>query len=352
MTRQNKNTHFHFLDVLRGFAASLVVWSHLFVFWPKQNGITMPITDFIKDVVNSPMGLIQDFGWLGVVIFFLISGFIITHVSQSETPHEFIIKRIFRIFPALIVAITLSLLVDNTLRSQADFGSVISNILLINYWIHPQIIFIGVAWTLAVEILFYALILLCYPLNKRPALKSSVLLVLVAITIHFSRSFGDNFFLFSATMAYIPFLVFGQLFYFVLQNKITVIWQALGLFIFAYGVLLYGLQNIHTAFLPIENSYLVSFFVAITFFLLAHSINEKIRPNRWITLFSETSYSLYLFHGIVGYLVLGTLTPTIGFSSALGVALIAVATFVLLVHRWVEKPMIALSHRLTAKARG
>ena len=44
-------------------------------------------------------------GAAGVIVFFLTSGYIITHVLQKEETAEFIVKRIFRIYPLYIFAV-------------------------------------------------------------------------------------------------------------------------------------------------------------------------------------------------------------------------------------------------------
>lgn len=97
--------HFFFLDFLRAGAAWLVVYSHIIAEYPKQNGLSLPFVEKVDAYINVPLGIIQNFGWLGVCIFFLISGFVITHVSMRESPAEFFIKRIFRIYPMLIIAV-------------------------------------------------------------------------------------------------------------------------------------------------------------------------------------------------------------------------------------------------------
>jgi peptidoglycan/LPS O-acetylase OafA/YrhL len=46
-------------------------------------------------------------GHLGVGIFFLVSGFIISHVAEKETRAEFVVKRVLRIWPTLTIAVFL-----------------------------------------------------------------------------------------------------------------------------------------------------------------------------------------------------------------------------------------------------
>jgi peptidoglycan/LPS O-acetylase OafA/YrhL len=71
-------------------------------------------------------------GHLGVLLFFLASGFIISYVADQEGRAEFATKRIFRIFPMLfggvVIAFVLSRLVPGDVFSFRDL--VLSGFLL------------------------------------------------------------------------------------------------------------------------------------------------------------------------------------------------------------------------------
>jgi peptidoglycan/LPS O-acetylase OafA/YrhL len=83
------------LDVVRLFAASLVVFSHSFVLLGQKD----------------PGMLWQTPGAIGVYIFFAVSGYLIAK-SWDADPHlgRFLTRRILRIFPALAACILLSVL--------------------------------------------------------------------------------------------------------------------------------------------------------------------------------------------------------------------------------------------------
>lgn len=352
------NRQIHFLDVLRGAAAWLVVWDHLFVVYPEHHGITLPVAHVVNRTINEPLGLIQHFGWFGVCLFFLISGFMITHVSLREQAAEFVVKRVFRIFPILALAVLVAIALDDSLRAQATPLTVATNLALVNYWIHPQVILVGVAWTLAIEILFYFWIAASYPLKDWPATRCALLLLVVIGIVAVSRMFGPSFFLFAASNAYLPYLAVGQVLYLSLYQRAIGAMAALGLLALAYAALLFGLRSIHVKFLPIDNSYLVSFVFALAVFLFGWALNDRLRPGRVTRLLADTSYSVYLFHGIVGFFLLGRLIPSAGIGLALTVTVPAMFAFVLLVHHTIEKPMlnagrwlarrVARRHRTTA----
>jgi peptidoglycan/LPS O-acetylase OafA/YrhL len=51
------------------------------------------------------------FGWVGVEIFFVISGFVIANSASKSSPKEFLFGRALRLYPAVWIASTLSLVI-------------------------------------------------------------------------------------------------------------------------------------------------------------------------------------------------------------------------------------------------
>lgn len=102
-TRFTRNLPHHVgaLDGLRGVAVLMVVASHLRVlhFWP------------------TPWNSVNNFmagGFMGVDLFFVLSGFLITSLSLAETKRRnvrgvlrrFYVRRVFRLMPAILVFLT------------------------------------------------------------------------------------------------------------------------------------------------------------------------------------------------------------------------------------------------------
>lgn len=137
------------LQILRGVAATLVAGFHLYA---------------AAKVEGFEPGLFAVFagGEIGVDIFFVISGFIIFYVSQnrpSMTRGTFLKARFWRIFPPYWAILTLYILAAWALafvlgdRSRLpDAPGLAVSFLLLPFPGHV----ITIAWTLAVELLFYA----------------------------------------------------------------------------------------------------------------------------------------------------------------------------------------------------
>ena len=341
--------HIDFLDSLRALAAWLVVWGHLFSVYPALQGVELPAVAWVQHQVNTPLGITQDFGWFGVCLFFLISGYVITHVARRESPVEFAVKRVFRIFPMLALTVLFAVLLEPGPRLAATPATVLTNVLLVNYWIHPQVVLVGVAWTLAVEVLFYALMLASHPLARWPVLRLLALDAVVALVLVNAREFGADFFLFAASAAYLPYLLCGQVLYLLLHAKAIRPALAAALGAVTYAVMLIGLQDIHTDHLPLDRSYLVSFAWATVLFVLAAAVGDRLRAGRVTRLLAESSYGLYLLHGSVGFALLDAISPRIGLVPALLLAVPVVLAVVLAVHVGFEKPVLKLGRRVARR---
>jgi peptidoglycan/LPS O-acetylase OafA/YrhL len=112
LTSNRKNN----LDALRLIGAFLVLFSHSF----PIAGNNEPGPPFFRNT----------FGELGVYIFFIISGFLITQsYMRSNSPKIFLWARFLRIFPALIFVVFVTVFF---------FGPIITNLTAIEYYKNSQ----------------------------------------------------------------------------------------------------------------------------------------------------------------------------------------------------------------------
>ncbi|MBK7664254.1 MAG: acyltransferase [Sterolibacteriaceae bacterium] len=333
--------------MLRGPAALFVAWDHLVAIYLDQRQMTSELLQEVRRWVNGPFGLTQDFGWFGVCLFFLISGFVITHVSQRENPAEFAVKRLFRIFPALAVSVLLLGLLGNMLGLRhLSVGEIALATTLLNYFQVPQVVVNGAAWTLVVEVLFYLLTLTGMRLVSRPILWVSTELVVIAFVILTAREFGDRYFLFAATAAYVPYLIVGQLIYYAMWQR-SLSPPLFLLFMLANtGVMLTGLMQIHPRFLSSAESYIPSVVMAVVVFLVTMQFNSRLRPNAISARLANYSYSIYLYHGILGTVVLDASVKLVGYLPALALAVMTIFVVCATSFRFVEQPSQAFARRI------
>ncbi|MEH2280666.1 MAG: acyltransferase [Nostoc sp.] len=159
------NKKLNLLQVYRGLAAVLVVLTHGNLILSRE----MHQGDLLQ---------IFHFGWIGVDFFFVLSGFIIFYIHQSDIgkPNKlksFIFKRFIRVYPLYWSILSIKILVSlfNTNKDsiyQRSPDEIIKAILLL-----PQdhsILesnFIGVSWTLSYEVFFYCIFALLILKNTK-----------------------------------------------------------------------------------------------------------------------------------------------------------------------------------------
>lgn len=127
-------------DILRLIAALLVALFHLT--WMHAGTAT-----------------IAWYGWIGVQIFFVISGFVIARSANDTTPMRFAEARFLRLYPGTWICAVVSFLVIVFHRGLAGVGMGLIGRLATSLTLFPTGPFIASAyWTLPIEMAFYLLV--------------------------------------------------------------------------------------------------------------------------------------------------------------------------------------------------
>lgn len=163
------------LDPLRfGAALGVAVFHLMFYSWAGAS-IGAPQSfehTFAADIQFPNAVPFTWFGWVGVEIFFVISGFVIANSASNATAKEFLFGRALRLYPAAWVASTLSLLILLFFaREKASefFLPYLRAMLLIPKGINGQWLD-AVYWTLTTEMAFYGLVF-CSLLTRKVTLR-------------------------------------------------------------------------------------------------------------------------------------------------------------------------------------
>jgi peptidoglycan/LPS O-acetylase OafA/YrhL len=347
------------IALVRAIAVLLVVWDHGAGRWTERHGRSWIPLDTVQDWVTDPLEIIQDTGWLGVVLFFLVSGYIISEVGTKETRRSFAIRRFLRIYPPLWASFVLIIGVEMARgaldRPHVDYSAdqVMWAASLVNYANGVKGVN-GVAWTLIIEVLFYALVLTLLPLlARRPLIAIGVELVVVMGVIASARSFpidrfDSDWHLLAVSISYLPLLVIGQCIWMWNARNVSAA-RAATLGALAWLVFVFGMRRLNPKFLIDGNLYGPSVAIAIAIVLIALLTEGRWRLPRWLAAVSVISYSVYLVHGTVLNVVLDALDGRVPFTLALAAAVVAIAVVSVAMWRFVEMPSQQLARRLSPR---
>lgn len=147
------------LDLLRFVCAAGVTFFHLaFASWTP--GRLFP-ANVEGSAAPDTLASISSFGWVGVQIFFVISGFVIAATAKSGGPGRFVWSRLQRLYPAAIACATLTLLALILSQPGRSWGLMALWAKTLTLFPVPASVWIDpVYWTLAVEIAFYFIVFL------------------------------------------------------------------------------------------------------------------------------------------------------------------------------------------------
>jgi len=277
-------------------------------------------------------------GPLGVPVFFIISGYCIRLAHKhTKTPREFIIRRLFRIFPPYWFSLFVTVLCILTLKIITGYNSVVTlpkklgEILvtpfLYTYPLSNVKIINPVYWTLPYELFFYFIIFLAII----PAPKWRIIFPLVL----------------TGAAIIIPLQQTGILFFF---NELPTFMLGYALCILIDegpqwpGVLLFGLSAAGIAIKHPEIGYLLASAIAIGAIFID---SRKSLGNNVLSRLGDVSYSIYLLHVPVCVYLLGFLYKIqavrhhIILNIMVDIFLMAVIIFVsVFAYKYVEAPSI------------
>jgi peptidoglycan/LPS O-acetylase OafA/YrhL len=284
------------LDLIRFVAAMGVL-----IFHYKSKYIeTLTADSNLADSIYS----ITKFGYLGVDLFFLVSGFVIFASAMYRTPSQFVISRGTRIYPTFWVCMSFTVIL--TLVFPDPFSSVsalqyIANLTLFHEYAGFGSID-GVYWTLVVELKFYACIFLLMILGWLKAYRVWLVVWLIA-TLSFV-SFGQPYFMgWFISPEYSPYFMSGIIFYLARREGYNKLYVA----ILAVAFLLalrhaFIVADSFTEYMSFADRIIVMGIVTSFYFIFykisRNQIELKYRGSYIIL--GGMSYPLYLLHNVSG----------------------------------------------------
>jgi len=325
------------LDGLRLVAALLVVSWHYVAF-----GHGASHTPYASVPALYPVAA---YGWLGVELFFLISGFVICMSSIGHTLGEFVTSRIIRLYPAYwfgVLLTTAVLLLWPVERSSLPLPDVAVNMTMMQSGFNIGSVD-AVYWTLWLEMHFYVLFSLVVwrgVTYKRATWFCAVWLLLAWI----GGMTGDGLYS-SLTMApYAPFFIAGVAFYLMHRyGQQPLLWGF---------VVLSFLLGVHPVLRTVEGSNLhlatqvpgwpAVVALAVFFALMGAVSLGYLRANwKWLSIAGAMTYPLYLIHEFIGWAILKSLHDRLPGPVLYAGTVAVMLAAAYLIHRYVEKPLAA-----------
>ena len=307
------------IDALRGLAALAVVVFH----YTNRFDAIFGLDAWYPGVC--------DYGFLGVHIFFVISGFVIMMtLERTRTAADFAVSRFSRLYPTFWICVTLTFVITTVAgleERQVDWSDAIVNLTMLhNFLGFPPVD--GVYWTLTWELCFYLMMSVLYFSGATARLKTMVAAMIVfqmtveVVKWRWQLEFANTVNLLLLTR------YFHLFFAGVLLHRLTKTPNDRLLY-----VLLLALFGVAAYRRPAD---LVGISVA-TFSILA--VIRGYVP--WLAspgllFLGAVSYPLYLLHSNIGMIMIRDSRAVLGeypaILSAIGLSLL----LAYLVHRWVE----------------
>ncbi|BDZ51553.1 acyltransferase [Frondihabitans sucicola] len=334
------------LDAVRFIAAAAVVAFHYTArttsSWPE------PISSIAPGLVR-----VTKFGYFGVDLFFVVSGFVILMSAWGRPLPAFVASRISRLYPAYWVSVIITaavLVLFGTVKITA--GQVAVNLTMLQSVVGvPEVD--GVYWTLWAEMRFYILIgvfLVVGITTKRILIFAGVWPVLSLL------AFENNSHLLRIILVapYAGLFAGGMLLYLIVRNGSTVIaWLLL-----AANVLMTvptaGANAASSIFSTtgLHLSSTTTWLVTVgCFAIVALVVLTPLKRWRWrvLTIAGSLTYPLYLLHEEIGYVIIQHLAPHTHWWVAALVAAATALVLAALVHYLVERPFMPMLRRVISR---
>ncbi|THU39492.1 acyltransferase [Niastella caeni] len=357
------------IQFLRAVAALLVVYEHSMDMQMKYN------TSWQQNFYH-----LNNFGCIGVDLFFVISGFIIMYIANNlrgpDKGWPFLEKRFYRINPVYYIAslFYFAILLIQSWVFKGDtysslikmIGSFFNTLLIVPVSGDIQVFkpLLSVGWTLCFEWLFYILffsLIICNAKNKIILLPVFILLLVIIGMLLNTDDLRLQFITNPIILEFVLGIIVCQLY--ICSQKIPVIIGIICLIIglTSYGLLIrFGFGGVWYYLNTINGTQSLDRFllwgipssslVAGCVILEKNAYLTRLFNNKWIMLLGDASYSIYLVHLIVLtlftilYKQVGVFLPA---DAMIWLQVIIAVAIALVFYKLVEKPIMKRLYQKT-----
>ena len=324
------------LDVMRVAAVAAVAWFHY--------GFRMQVTGEAGPVVGAgEPGEWARFGYLGVSVFFAISGYVISISTEGRDPFTFAVARIARLWPVYVVAMTLTALVTlavPALGFPLSLPQYLANLTMLSPFL-GQPFMDGAYWSIVAEILFYGWVGLLMLVGLWSRHQVAIALAWLAMAALDQAVIGSDILRRLLLTDFAGFFAFGMMLRARERGEAgaTLVLAAAFVQAIAAAILFAGgLVELYRGepFSPIAVAGIVA--VSLIVLVLATRLDVPWLPVGPVAVAGRATYPFYLLHQHIGYAGFFLLTPVLGLSVSSLVILAGVALAALVLTVGVERP--------------
>ncbi|MFF7633878.1 acyltransferase family protein [Kitasatospora sp. NPDC008050] len=287
------------------------------------------------------------YGWIGVELFFLISGFVICMSCWGKRPQDFFISRVVRLYPAYWAAMAITTAV--VLTAGYSFSTVkdlTPRNIIVNATMLPSPLGAPLVdpsyWTLWVEMLFYVLFAVVVAMGltyRRVVAFCGIWTFLAAIAPTVNFPLLDTI----TQPSYTPFFVAGITMYLMYRfGPNLLLWGMLGFSWLVAQYRLEGTVQMYQQWLPQHISWTIAACLMTGCFLLVLAAAlgwlNWIKW-RWLTVAGSLTYPLYLLHQEIGTTAICWLRQWLSPGATLAIVATGILLLAWLIHRLVERPL-------------
>ncbi|SEC98793.1 Peptidoglycan/LPS O-acetylase OafA/YrhL, contains acyltransferase and SGNH-hydrolase domains [Streptomyces sp. TLI_105] len=337
----------HALDGLRLGAALMVVMYH---YTARGGGWPTPVRGIFPETFR-----ISAYGYLGVQLFFIISGFVVCMSAWNRPVKAFFVSRVIRLYPAYwfaVIATSVTIMVIPGGARHLPWHDILTNLTMLQQPLRvPHVD--GVYWTLFTELRFYLLFALVawWGLTYKRVLLFCC--VWGAATILVAKQPPGPLRLLLIP-EYSWFFIAGMAFYLMYR--------------FRPNLMLFGIVGVSfcaslaptmeefehlTPFLGKRAAWPVIVLIAAFFGVMALIATGKLSRIqwKWLPVAGALTYPVYLLHEVIGWEFFSYFAPRELVSpwTLLGLVLLGVLVLSYLVNKLVEKPLSAYLKRHLAQ---
>ena len=346
---------------LRAVASLLVVWFHLVAVFCNAHGIAWAPLVLLDTYVTNPLGIVANFSVFAVNVFFVISGFVVTHAALRETRGTFAIKRLLRIYPPLFVSLVVVAAALSAYQAIAGLSypgmppptmaAFWHSLPLLNVYFAENSNINPVAWSLVLEMLFYGSVFVALPALKRwPRATLAAQLALYALLVLTFPQPREKLAFFAMGYSIIFLMFQGQAYYLFRAGRVGRL--AFGLTWIGYYLLyVFALRTIHAEYSRANPTLMINHLAAFGLFVVLLRYDTRLALPRAVTFCADISYSLYLNHAVLGAVVLTLLYRAgSGYEVALLAAVSASVGVAAASYYWIERPSQRLARYLAHRS--